>query len=318
MVALEPVLDRSAAGGGGKGARAQPARGGCGTSAAPTRRCVRELVERHLRFTGSTLALALLDDWDSCARQVREGVPARVPARADRDARRSGGARRETRRKAESASGVGPWARSRASWSCSGSRRRREPVAERVHHYREFILALADDAASKQGARCMDCGIPFCQTGCPVNNIIPDWNDLVYRQQWQTRARRRCTRPTTSPSSPDACARRRARRRARSTSTTTRSPSSRSSTSSSTRAGRKAGSCRSCPTRKTGQDASPSSAPGPAGHGVRAAARARGPRRRRSSRRPTASAACCATAFPTSRWRSTSSTGAWRRWRPRA
>jgi len=55
------------------------------------------------------------------------------------------------------------------------------PVDERVRHYREFILRLADADASKQGARCMDCGIPFCQTGCPVNNIIPDWNDLVYR-----------------------------------------------------------------------------------------------------------------------------------------
>jgi glutamate synthase (NADPH) small chain len=58
------------------------------------------------------------------------------------------------------------------------------PVAERVRNFREFILPLDNGAASKQGARCMDCGIPFCQTGCPVNNIIPDWNDLVYRQQW--------------------------------------------------------------------------------------------------------------------------------------
>jgi glutamate synthase (NADPH/NADH) small chain len=60
-----------------------------------------------------------------------------------------------------------------------------EPVTDRVHHYREFILALKDDDASKQGARCMDCGIPFCQSGCPVHNIIPDWNDLVYRHQWR-------------------------------------------------------------------------------------------------------------------------------------
>ena len=60
-----------------------------------------------------------------------------------------------------------------------------EPAKARVRHYREFILALRDDEASKQGARCMDCGIPFCQSGCPVNNIIPDWNDLVYRQQWR-------------------------------------------------------------------------------------------------------------------------------------
>jgi glutamate synthase (NADPH/NADH) small chain len=59
------------------------------------------------------------------------------------------------------------------------------PAAERRRNYREFVLALKDADASKQGARCMDCGIPFCMTGCPVNNIIPDWNDLVYREQWR-------------------------------------------------------------------------------------------------------------------------------------
>ncbi len=55
----------------------------------------------------------------------------------------------------------------------------------RKRHYKEFILALSDDEAKVQGARCMDCGIPFCMSGCPVNNIIPDFNDLVYRQDWQ-------------------------------------------------------------------------------------------------------------------------------------
>jgi glutamate synthase (NADPH) small chain len=60
-----------------------------------------------------------------------------------------------------------------------------DPVRSRVRHFREFIHTLDDAAASKQGGRCMDCGIPFCQTGCPVNNIIPDWNDLVYRHQWK-------------------------------------------------------------------------------------------------------------------------------------
>src|SRR6187399_1020067 len=60
-----------------------------------------------------------------------------------------------------------------------------EPVPSRVKHYREFVVTLKDDEASKQGARCMDCGIPFCQTGCPVNNVIPDWNDLVYRGGWR-------------------------------------------------------------------------------------------------------------------------------------
>ena len=60
-----------------------------------------------------------------------------------------------------------------------------EPVAARLKHYREFVLALTDEQASLQGARCMDCGIPFCNSGCPVNNIIPDWNDLVFRGHWQ-------------------------------------------------------------------------------------------------------------------------------------
>ncbi|HNV89099.1 MAG TPA: glutamate synthase subunit beta [Methylotenera sp.] len=58
------------------------------------------------------------------------------------------------------------------------------PVADRVKNYKEFVLHLTDDQAKQQGARCMDCGIPFCTTGCPINNIIPDWNDLVYRQDW--------------------------------------------------------------------------------------------------------------------------------------
>jgi glutamate synthase (NADPH/NADH) small chain len=55
------------------------------------------------------------------------------------------------------------------------------PAAERVKNYKEFVIALKDDQVKTEGARCMDCGTPFCTTGCPVNNIIPDWNDLVYR-----------------------------------------------------------------------------------------------------------------------------------------
>ena len=60
------------------------------------------------------------------------------------------------------------------------------PVVERVKNYKEFVLHLSDDQAKQQGARCMDCGIPFCTSGCPVNNIIPDFNDLVYQQDWQS------------------------------------------------------------------------------------------------------------------------------------
>ena len=59
------------------------------------------------------------------------------------------------------------------------------PTEERVKNYKEFILHLSDEEAKIQGARCMDCGIPFCNSGCPVNNIIPDWNDLVFQQNWE-------------------------------------------------------------------------------------------------------------------------------------
>ena len=59
------------------------------------------------------------------------------------------------------------------------------PVEERVKHYQEFVIPLPSNEVSAQGARCMDCGIPYCHQGCPVNNIIPDWNDLVYRDKWR-------------------------------------------------------------------------------------------------------------------------------------
>ena len=60
-----------------------------------------------------------------------------------------------------------------------------EPVEQRLRHYREFVAHLSDAEAQVQGARCMDCGIPFCNNGCPVNNNIPDFNDAVYRGNWR-------------------------------------------------------------------------------------------------------------------------------------
>ncbi len=59
------------------------------------------------------------------------------------------------------------------------------PVQDRVKNYKEFVIGLKTDEAKIQGARCMDCGTPFCNNGCPVNNIIPDFNDLVYRDDWK-------------------------------------------------------------------------------------------------------------------------------------
>src|SRR5476649_631896 len=60
-----------------------------------------------------------------------------------------------------------------------------EKPAERIHNYKEFVHPLPYAEVGRQAARCMDCGIPFCHTGCPVNNLIPDWNNLVYRDQWR-------------------------------------------------------------------------------------------------------------------------------------
>ena len=60
------------------------------------------------------------------------------------------------------------------------------PAAERVQHWQEFVIDRSPEQSSQQASRCMDCGIPFCHTGCPVNNLIPDWNDLVYKDQWKT------------------------------------------------------------------------------------------------------------------------------------
>ncbi len=61
---------------------------------------------------------------------------------------------------------------------------RRDP-RQRVHDYRQYFAVQPEEQIKRQGARCMDCGIPFCHEGCPLGNLIPDWNDLVYRDKWR-------------------------------------------------------------------------------------------------------------------------------------
>jgi glutamate synthase (NADPH/NADH) small chain len=63
--------------------------------------------------------------------------------------------------------------------------RKYAPAGDRVRHFNEFLIPMDHKQVARQGARCMDCGIPFCHQGCPVNNIIPDWNDLAYKEDWQ-------------------------------------------------------------------------------------------------------------------------------------
>ena len=63
--------------------------------------------------------------------------------------------------------------------------RKYRPAEERIKHFNEFIIPLSDKQLSQQSARCMDCGIPYCHTGCPVNNIIPDWNDLIFQGNYK-------------------------------------------------------------------------------------------------------------------------------------
>ncbi|ACB96594.1 glutamate synthase subunit beta [Beijerinckia indica] len=66
--------------------------------------------------------------------------------------------------------------------------RRYAPASDRIRHYREFVIPLSEEATKDQAARCMNCGIPYCHNGCPVNNQIPDWNDLVYHSDWREAA----------------------------------------------------------------------------------------------------------------------------------
>ncbi len=63
------------------------------------------------------------------------------------------------------------------------------PASDRVRHFREFVIPMSEEGVNKQAARCMDCGIPYCHNGCPVNNQIPDWNDLVYHEDWEEASR---------------------------------------------------------------------------------------------------------------------------------
>ena len=183
----------------------------------------------------------------------------------------------------------------------------RRKVEDRLVDWFEIYNPFPEEKQREQGARCMDCGVPFCHTGCPVNNLIPDWNDLVYNGRWEAPFAA-STPPTTSPNSPAASALPRARPPAYWASISRPSPSSSLSAASLSAPGTKDSFNPSLP-RKPPAKKLPSSAaalPDWPQHSSYAAPATQSP----STRKTTASAACFATAFPTSKWKSTSSTAA--------
>ena len=168
MVTLEPLLADPS--------RRRSSRASSGTWAESDEASLKRLIERHARYTGSAQAKKILERWSELPR-----------ASSSRCSRTSTGARSASLPPSTSACAQ----RRPAMGKITGFleyERLEEPHEEpqaRKKHYHEFYLRLADEDAKIQGARCMDCGIPFCMQGCPVNNIIPDFNDLVYRQDWQ-------------------------------------------------------------------------------------------------------------------------------------
>src|SRR6201988_4932389 len=121
------------------------------------------------------------------ASEVRQSVSARVQARPVRSTgpcRCAGGAGRNTFAWAPG-SGLRLVGKVTGFKEFTREMPLRRPIEERVNDYFEVYYQFPEDKVRTQASRCMDCGIPFCHTGCPVNNIIPDWNDLVYRDHWK-------------------------------------------------------------------------------------------------------------------------------------
>ena len=135
---------------------------------------LKDLIEKHFKYTQSSVAQGILKDWEKALGQFVKVYP------------------RDYRRVLEEAES--------SEWEEQGEEimgdikgfmkydrqdYKKDEVARRIKNFKEFTHLPAPKELKDQGARCMDCGVPFCQSGCPIGNIIPDWNDLVYRDRWQ-------------------------------------------------------------------------------------------------------------------------------------
>ncbi len=132
---------------------------------------VRDLISEHAARTGSIVARNVLASWDRASERMVKVMP--------RDYKRALAARRRARGGRGLMGELGAFLKiHRVGFE------KRDP-AQRVHDYKQYFGLQSEAELQRQGARCMDCGIPFCHEGCPLGNLIPDWNDLVYRGKWR-------------------------------------------------------------------------------------------------------------------------------------
>ena len=155
---------------------------------------LRGLLERHLAETGSTVAARLLTDWDAAHGAVRRGGAEGLQAGAGGGAAgRARGTRRERGRDGRGdrlSGGADQMADPKGFLTTPRRTPARRPVDVRIQDWREVYTEFPARELELQAGRCMDCGIPFCHHGCPLGNLIPEWNDLVWRQDWQAAAER--------------------------------------------------------------------------------------------------------------------------------
>ena len=154
---------------------------------------LRYLIGQHHRFTGSKRAAEILADWKTWCGKFRKVMPVEYRRALKEMAGRAGS--RDASGRVDHVTDMG-----KITGFLEIEREERDylPVEERVKTWREFVLPLSEKDTRDQAARCMDCGIPYCHgtgsvapgtPGCPVNNQIPDWNDLVYKGDWEEAAR---------------------------------------------------------------------------------------------------------------------------------
>ena len=148
------------------------------------REWLRATVEAHKEATGSQLAERLLDQWESEVEAFRKVMP-KDYRRVLAVLRRGRATRVVAGRDRRDGDGVGAWVRRTGFLKWGRETPTRRPVPVRLRDWREVYEPFPEETLKLQAGRCMDCGIPFCNNGCPLGNLIPDWNDLVYRDHWR-------------------------------------------------------------------------------------------------------------------------------------